>query len=547
MYTYTIGGKNGKKNKLQESKEHLVIRTRNSRSLKDAVYSDAGKKALEDFSVLLEFPDASVTVLKANVTVKNRLATRNNARAILKRESELRFAGRLLLDADGKTPVLYTENLIIKFFDNVKPATCEKILTDNHLIIKQKADYATNMYFIGAPENIGLQIFELAETLLQKKEVELCHPELIRKKALRMIHNKQWHLKTTTINGTTINAHVGAAAAHTLSTGSNVRIAIIDDGFDIDHPEFNRPAKIDAARDITYNINDPRPKSAYDNHGTACAGVAAASGIGCSGVAPDAMLIPIRVYEELGSFKESVAFKWAADHGADIISCSWGPPDGYWEDPEDPSHNNYVDMPDSTRLAMEYAFTKGRNGKGCIITFAAGNGNEDIQYDGYASYPKVIAVAACNDTNKRSVYSDYGDAVWCCFPSNDIGSRVLIHPDPLTNGIYTTDRKENQGYNRNGDYTDNFGGTSSACPGVAGTIALMLSVNPGLTLQHVKDIIRETAVKIDPDNGQYDVMGHSRFYGYGKVDAEKAVRRAMQLLRKKHPIRQKFQALDARY
>jgi subtilisin family serine protease len=383
--------------------------------------------------------------------------------------------------------------------------------------------------------------------LLQKKEVELCHPELIRKKALRKINDSQWHLKATTINGNTINAHVNALAAHALSTGATVRIAIIDDGFDIDHSEFSRPAKIDAARDVTYGINDPRPKSAYDNHGTACAGVAAASGIGCSGVAPDAILIPIRLYEELGSYKESVAFKWAADHGADIISCSWGPPDGYWEDPKDPAHFNFVDMPDSTRLAMEYAFTKGRNGKGCIITFAAGNGNEDIQYDGYASYPKAIAVAACNDTSKRSVYSDYGDAVWCCFPSNDIGSRILGHPEPVTSGIYTTDRKGSAGYNRNGDYTNEFGGTSSACPGVAGTIALMLSVNPELTLQQVKDIIRDTAVKIDPENGQYDVMGHSRYYGYGKVNAEKAVKRAIQLLRKKLPIRQKLKALDARY
>ena len=188
---------------------------------------------------------------------------------------------------------------------------------------------------------------------------------------------------------------------------------------------------------------------------------------------------------------------------------------------------------------MEYAFAKGRNGKGCIITFAAGNGNEDIQYDGYASYPKVIAVAACNDTSKRSVYSDYGDAVWCCFPSNDIGSRILGHPEPVTSGIYTTDRKGSAGYNRNGDYTDDFGGTSSACPGVAGTIALILSVNPELTLQQLKDIIRDTAVKIDPENGQYDVMGHSRYYGYGKVDAEKAVKKAKQMLDKPaaHPVK----------
>ncbi|MBN2813966.1 MAG: S8 family serine peptidase [Bacteroidales bacterium] len=529
MYTYTIGGKNGSKLTLQESKDRIVVRTKNARKLENAVYSAEGKKALSDFGVEQEFPDADVTVLKVSDSVKNTLAARNKAREILKREPELRFAGRVLLDPDGKTPVVYTENLIIKFFDHISTSVCEKVLTEYQLTVKQKPDYSTNLYFAGAPENTGLRIFELAETLLNRKEVELCHPELIRKRALKKIHNKQWHLKATMVNGLPVNAHVNAAVAHALSTGKNIKIAIIDDGVDIDHVEFSAPSKVVHARDISANSNDPRPKVAYDNHGTACAGVATAAGINAAGVAPDALLIPIRLYAELGSFAESQAFKWAVDHGADVISCSWGPQDGDWNNPADPAHTNRVDLPDSTRLAMEYAFTKGRNGKGCVITFAAGNGNENVKYDGYASYPKVIAVAACNDTNKRSVYSDFGDQVWCCFPSSDFGYGPFNHPDPLTSGIYTTDRHGAPGYNNSGDYTDEFGGTSSACPGVAGTIALILSANPELTLQQVKDIIRDTAVKIDPENGQYDVMGHSKFYGYGKVDAAAAVKKALEL------------------
>lgn len=86
-----------------------------------------------------------------------------------------------------------------------------------------------------------------------------------------------------------------------------------------------------------------------------------------------------------------------------------------------------------------------------------------------------------------------------------------------------------EGYNANGDYTSDFGGTSSACPGVAGTVALILSANPELTWQQVKDIIKETSEKIDTANGQYDTQGHSKYYGYGKVDAEKAVKKALEL------------------
>ena len=78
-------------------------------------------------------------------------------------------------------------------------------------------------------------------------------------------------------------------------------------------------------------------------------------------------------------------------------------------------------------------------------------------------------------------------------------------------------------------YTDEFGGTSSAAPLVAGVAALVISANPALTATEVKDIIKETADKINPDNndpeGKYDNDGHSKWYGYGKVNAGNAVKR----------------------
>jgi subtilisin family serine protease len=423
--------------------------------------------------------------------------------------------------------VLYTENIFIKFHDNIKSEICEKILAENKLKIKQRPEYAKNIYFVSAPENTGLQIFDIAEMLLKRKEVELCHPELIRKRGYKRIHPKQWHLKATIFDNTRISAGINADKAHKLSLGSNVIIALIDDGFEIDHPEFSKPGKVIYARDISSNSNDPRPRNSFNNHGTACAGVALASGIKASGVAPEAILMPVRLVSNLGSLAEAEAFKWAADHGADIISCSWGPEDGDWSDPDDPIHNILIDLPDSTRLAIDYAVANGRQGKGCIITFAAGNGNEDCKYDGYASYEKVMAVAACNDTGKRSIYSDFGNAVWCCFPSSDFGYPPFNHPEPLTSGIYTTDRLGKYGYNTSDNYTDQFGGTSSSCPGVAGAAALILTANPDLTWIQVREIIKETSQKIDIARGDYNSDGHSRFYGYGRIDAEKAVTKTL--------------------
>ena len=529
MYTYTFGGKNGKKNTLHESNDRVVVRTKNARNLSDAVFSAEGKKVMLDFSVEVEFPDADVTVLKMHKKVRDVREVRDNARTALKNEPELRFAGRVLVDADDKTPVLYTENIFIKFYDNVTTETCEKILSDHNLVIKQKPEYAVNSYFVSAPENTGLQVFELAESLLSLNAVEFCHPELIRKRGRKVIHPNQWHLRNSTVNGVSVNAGVMAEQAHVLSTGKDIVVAIIDDGFDIDHAEFNKPGKVVHSRDVTLNTNDPRPRYAGDNHGTSCAGVAVASGIKASGVAPDAVFMPIRLYSELGSYAESTAFKWASDHGASVISCSWGPEDGAWNDPGDPTHTIMVDLPDSTRLAMDYAISSGRNGKGCVILFAAGNGNEDVKYDGYASYNKVMAISACNDTGKKSVYSDFGSSVWCTFPSSDFGYAPFNHPNPVTPGIYTTDRSGAAGYNKSGDYTGDFGGTSSACPGVAGIVALVLSANPDLTWQQVREVLKETAEKIDTPNGGYDTQGHSNYYGFGRVNAEAAVKKALTL------------------
>lgn len=213
-----------------------------------------------------------------------------------------------------------------------------------------------------------------------------------------------------------------------------------------------------APRDVTRETDNPRPGS-RDNHGTACSGVACANGHhGASGVAPKAQLIPIRYASPLGSQAEADAFVWAASHGADVISCSWGPEDGDWSDPSDPAHHQVVPLPDSTRLAIDWAVANGRNGKGCVITFAAGNGNESVDNDGYASYEKVIAVAACHAKGKKSAYSDFGNAVWCAFPSND-----TLLPIP---GIWTTDRSGVAGYNPGqisrgdavGNYVNDFGG-----------------------------------------------------------------------------------------
>jgi subtilisin family serine protease len=520
---------------LQKSDDLIAVRTRSNRSLVAGPVMSAAAAEVADGQLVMAFPEAGVEVYRVPIGAASR--SLDQRKEALQMSPDVRFAGGVLLDEQSREPVIYTENLFIKFVDEADPEQCRGVLREAGLTIKQELDYATNAFFAAAPEDTGTEVFALALSLLERDDVEYCHPEVVRQRSPKAIFAQQWHLKSTTVNNTVVAAHANVEAAHHITRGEGVTIAVIDDGVDIDHPEFGTSGKIVAPRDATLGTNDPRPKDFFrpDNHGTACAGVACAAGReGASGVAPRAKLMPIRLSSTLGSQQEATAFQWAADNGADVISCSWGPSDGAWFNPNDPIHNQVVPIPASTRLAIDYATTHGRGGKGCVVLFAAGNGNESVDNDGYASYPGVIAVAACNDQGKRSVYSDFGQAVWCSFPSNDYGHQPSNHPEPLTSGIWTTDRVGGAGYNSGtlqrgdqaGNYTSSFGGTSSACPGAAGVAALVLSVNSELRWQQVRDILRQACDRIDPQGGQYDANGRSQFYGHGRLNAEQAVLQA---------------------
>ncbi len=540
MYQYVFGGKEGTVFRLVEAKDLVVIRTKEAMPIAELPLSSMARDLVPSLLPVAAFPEANVTVYKC-IPAGEESATslRNAVRQTLSKEENVRFAGRVLKDPDTGSIVVYTENIYLQFKASLKKEDCLAIMEKYDLKLKEDLGITPNSYFVQAPQGVGLKIFDLAMELLSLPQVEACHPELVRERKFKFVHPMQWHLKETTINGLTVNQHASVEPAWDLSKGKGIVIAVLDDGVDIAHDEFKAEGKVVSPRDTIANTDDPRPKHPSDRHGTACAGVACASGADKAfGVAPEAKLMPIRL-GSIGSISEAKAFKWAADNGADVISCSWGPEDGAWWNPNDPTHFSQAILPDSAKAAIEYAVKKGRGGKGCVITWAAGNGNEDIKYDEYASSPNVIAVAACNDHGKRSVYSDFGEAVWCCFPSSDFFEPSLNPLRPLTPGIWTTDRMGRQGYNSGGvnaehligdfegKYTATFGGTSSACPGVAGIAALMLSVNPELNWAQVKEIIKNSCDRIDEEMGNYDASGHSLFYGYGRLNALKAVENAI--------------------
>jgi uncharacterized repeat protein (TIGR01451 family) len=130
-----------------------------------------------------------------------------------------------------------------------------------------------------------------------------------------------------------------------------------------------------------------------------------------------------------------------------------------------------------------------------------------------ASAPESIAVGASSDLDYRSAYSQYGSNLDFLAPSNS---------GPLNgNAITTTDRTGADGYDTTSDYTASFGGTSSATPLAAGVAGLILSANPGRTQAQVRELLRNTADKVGPGGYLY---GRSNTYGYGRINANAAVR-----------------------
>lgn len=310
-----------------------------------------------------------------------------------------------------------------------------------------------------------------------------------------------------------IDAKVVAAWRKLGSLGSaNVNIAVVDNGFDLTHPDLKN--KVIRPFDFWNNTPQVLQGDARYTHGTPCASVAlaASNGVGMVGSAPNARFIPVSGTSFSVRTTESI-FNYCVNNGADIISCSWGSTDP-----------NYQLNAEKQQIIANAA-RRGRNGRGCVILYAVGN--DSLNYvNFYAQHPDVIAVGACTSQGIHAPYSNTGMEVTICAPSNGdwpiIAARAWWDQgDPREQGErrYWID-----GFSRGNQYK-HFGGTSSATPLVAGICALMLTANPDLTAREVKQILIQTADKIG-NPGEY-INGHSRKYGYGMVNAERAVAEAM--------------------
>ncbi|QOS99299.1 S8 family serine peptidase [Brevibacterium sp. JNUCC-42] len=299
---------------------------------------------------------------------------------------------------------------------------------------------------------------------------------------------------------------------------SDVVVGITDDGCMLNHPDFNATAKFagwgyfEGDRLITNIDIGADPSKMYEsdyNHGTSCAGVIAAE-VNASltvGAAPGCRLLPIKwqssgPYLSISDSKLLTALNYISDK-IDVLSNSWG---------GDPITNW---IPLVTNKITELSQTGGRRGKGIVFLWAAGNENSPIQYtasldipytNGWSDdgtvwigvetsrrfehnltrIPGVMHVAALTSSAKRSHYSNYGTGISICAPTNNSHKYRRLKLRGL--GITTITGSPEQ-------VTQQFGGTSSATPLVAGIAALAISANQDLTALEVVSILKRTASK----------------------------------------------------
>jgi hypothetical protein len=215
----------------------------------------------------------------------------------------------------------------------------------------------------------------------------------------------QWHLRNPGQAGGTPGIDINVLRAWADSTGLGVRIGIIDDGFDLTHPDL--AANFRGGWDS--RGNNPVPQAEADDiHGTATAGLIGAddNGSGLLGVAHDATLLGFRIGFGAAGTGAQVIDALSRQAGVDVSSSSWGYTTAFADDFARVSF-----APLATALAN--AATVGRGGLGTVWVFAAGNGRQagdNVNHHNLLNSQFAIAVAALDSAGRVASFSTPGAA-----------------------------------------------------------------------------------------------------------------------------------------
>ncbi|MCP4218845.1 MAG: S8 family serine peptidase [bacterium] len=448
-----------------------------------------------------------------------------------------------------------------------------------------------HQHVLRLPKECDLDVMELANMLYDTSGVKACSPGIMVKvEAHAELYPGQWNLNARNMKRKDLlpDADIGMENAWELSKGNpDTIVAIIDDGFDLGHPAL-KDVKIHKEA-LNYSDGSNNVQARDNNfHGTSVAALALAQheGSAIRGIAPDCTFLPIRIefgYLSIDDYLE--LFQYASER-ADVLNCSFGPgPSSY-----DPFPSGFrVEVETLTKkggrkgngLVMVFSagnddaptsMSKKQNVNG-VKMFKAGKIAEiPAGHDIFSGYPLcngVVTAGAMTSLKRKAGYSNFGPEITVTAPSGNYHIIPVVCP-PDTPGresfaakypgpaLLSAINRPGHGVSTieftnhdpdfkvetvNEIYTLSFSGTSAAAPTVTAVAALMLSVNGNLTAEQVLQILEETADKNldakldntkDPNiqglSGEFK-EGRSLFFGAGKINAEKAVARAKELLK----------------
>ncbi len=416
-------------------------------------------------------------------------------------------------DADGSEYQVNPRVITVKLLPSTSRAAADRLHHDLDASVLRRARTG----FIDVRIATGKDVFTAVDEYLASGLVELAEPNTFGTYTIvpdDTNYGSQWH-----------PAKVEAETAWETTAGSpNAVIAVLDSGSEFSHPDLGTGTDgyqnvwLNAGEDAWSDVNDPTTGDGIDNdmngytddwkgydfstgnnngegsffHGTAVAGVSAAktnNGRGVAGIAggwnsAGARIMVAGVGE---SFPNGAALDdailYAAAEGADVVQLS---------------------LAVGQSAAIDAAVQMAYDDFDLTIICASGNGSAAaVTYP--SSLPRIIAVGATTQSDARSDFSNYGPDVELAAPGS---------------GIWTLDL--------GGGYTTS-SGTSFSAPLVSGVVALMLSADPSLSNTEIRQILRDTAVKV----GGYDynwnagMPGHSQELGYGRVDANAAVQASL--------------------
>jgi len=417
----------------------------------------------------------------------------------------------------SKDPVVPTGKILVVFSTQTKIKDRKKILAALHLKINRQ--FLKNKYVVEVTKKSPNPL-RCCTKLVEKEEVISAMPDWDGPQTLHEdilpgddLLPYQWHLRN-------LGAAPGEPASKILpdadlkimdawdrlgNKGSDqITVAVIDQSFQVDHPSYNDRVV------ATHSIYMDAFRQSGSGHGTACASLISASdnGKGITGVAPGCNLILIEGSTFSWDLLERI-FEFCKRKKVDVISCSWGSVQPH--DALGPMHQEVIRNIMST----------GRNGLGIPILFSTGNENEE-RINHFAKLRGVIAVAGSSSADEHFDDSNRGPEVTVAAPAGNFP--ILTARANFKSGIEKNFFRDGKLRGPVGQY-QHFEGTSASCPLVAGVCALILSANPNLRANEVRDILSMTADKIG--NPTEYVEGHSLRFGYGRVNADRAVAEAL--------------------